>query len=30
VREGRVPVPASARRLLATLSKASPKHIEKK
>ena len=30
VREGKVPVPAAARRLLATLSKASPKHIEKK
>jgi len=30
VREGKVPIPAAARRLLATLSKASPKHIEKK
>ena len=30
VREGKVPVPAAARRLLAILTKASPKHIEKK
>jgi len=30
VREGKVPVPAAARQLLATLSKPSPKHIEKK
>src|SRR5882672_3416990 len=29
VREGKVPVPAAARRLLAILTKASPKHIEK-
>lgn len=30
VREGKVPVPTAARRLLAILTKASPKHIEKK
>jgi SH3 domain-containing YSC84-like protein 1 len=30
VREGKVPVPAAVRRLLGTLTKASPKHIEKK
>jgi SH3 domain-containing YSC84-like protein 1 len=30
VREGKVPVPAAARRLLAILTKASPKHIVKK
>jgi SH3 domain-containing YSC84-like protein 1 len=30
VREGKVPVPAAARPLLGSLTKASPKHIEKK
>lgn len=30
VREGKVPIPAAARRLLAILTKASPKHVEKK
>jgi lipid-binding SYLF domain-containing protein len=30
VREGKVPVPAAGRRLLGILTKASPKHIEKK
>lgn len=30
VREGKAPIPAAARRLLALLTKASPKHIEKK
>src|SRR5215475_5662002 len=30
VREGKVPIPAAARRLLGILTKASPKHIEKK
>jgi len=30
VREGKVPVPAAARGMLATLTKASPKHIVKK
>jgi SH3 domain-containing YSC84-like protein 1 len=30
VREGKVPVPAGSRRMLGILSKASPKHIEKK
>jgi SH3 domain-containing YSC84-like protein 1 len=30
VREGKVPTPVAARRLIAILSKASPKHIEKK
>jgi lipid-binding SYLF domain-containing protein len=30
VREGKVPVPAAARQLLAILTKASPRHIEKK
>jgi len=30
VREGKVPVPAAARQLLAVLTKASPRHVEKK
>jgi SH3 domain-containing YSC84-like protein 1 len=30
VREGKVPTPAAARRLIAILAKASPKHVEKK
>jgi lipid-binding SYLF domain-containing protein len=30
VREGKVPTPAAARRLIAILAKASPKHIDKK
>jgi hypothetical protein len=30
VREGKVPVPAASRRLLGILTKASPKHIERK
>ena len=30
VREGKAPIPAAARRLLAILTKASPKHVEKK
>lgn len=30
VREGKVPVPAAARRLLAILTKATPKHVDKK
>ncbi len=30
VREGKVPIPAASRRLLGILTKASPRHIEKK